>query len=59
MAISSDKTKVIIYMTKKQALESLAISKDLGISRSALVQLALAQYINNYKLTNSDFLERK
>lgn len=49
MAISADKTKVLIYMTKEQAEESANIAKELGISRSALAQLAVAQYINAYK----------
>lgn len=49
MAISEDKTKVIIYMTNEQAEESATIAKELGISRSALTQLAVAKYINNYK----------
>lgn len=49
MAISADKTKVLIYMTNEQAEESATIAKELGISRSALAQLAVAQYINAYK----------
>lgn len=36
-------------MTNEQAEESATIAKELGISRSALAQLAVAQYINAYK----------
>ena len=61
MAISADKTKVLIYMTNEQAKESATIAKELGISRSALAKLAVAQYINTYKQSKgvlSDVLKK-
>lgn len=49
MAISRAKERVMISLTKEQVAEFDAVAKEMGITKSNLMQIATIQYINTYR----------
>lgn len=47
--VSQSKVRIMITVTKEQADMLDEVSKEMGISRSNLVQVATSQYVTQYK----------
>ena len=49
MSISKDKERIAVTLTKEQIEEFNAVAKEMGITKSTLMQIATLQYVNAYK----------
>lgn len=60
MATANDKTRIMVTLTARQVEALDAIVKETGASRSAVVSLALSQWLAGWKMptTWGDYLQR-
>lgn len=49
MAISKDKERIAVSLTKEQVAEFDAVAKEMGVTKSTLMQIATIQYVNAYR----------
>ena len=54
MATAKDKQRVMVTLTTKQVEQLQAIADETGVSRSAIVSLALSQWLTGWKLPKDD-----
>lgn len=50
MAIAEDKQRVMVTLTTKQVEQIDAIADETGVSRSAVVSLALSQWLRGWNM---------
>lgn len=53
MAISKDKERIAVSLTKEQVADFDAVAKEMGITKSTLMQIATIQYVNAYRQSKS------
>lgn len=49
MSVSKDKNRIMVSLTKTQIEKIDKIAKDIGITKSGVIAIAIMQYINNQK----------
>lgn len=54
MATAKDKRRVMVTLTARQVEQLDEIAEETGVSRSGIVSLALAQWLNGWQLPDYD-----
>lgn len=58
-SMAEDTTRVMVTVTESQRLRLDAVCNETGVSRSAVLALALADWLSDWERRNSQTIERQ